>query len=61
MRDVDTEEELVEAFNDFDNDGNGFICAEELCHVMTNLGGSKIGVPLFFVLETMLHLHTCML
>lgn len=38
MRDVDTEEELVEAFKVFDKDGNGFISAAELRHVMTNLG-----------------------
>jgi len=37
MKDVDTEEELVEAFKVFDKDGNGFISAAELRHVMTNL------------------------
>jgi len=38
MRDTDTEEELIEAFKIFDRDGNGFISAAELRHVMTNLG-----------------------
>merc|ERR1712007_206966 len=32
MKDVDTEEELVEAFKVFDKDGNGFISAAELRH-----------------------------
>ena len=36
--DTDTEEELIEAFKVFDRDGNGFISAAELRHVMTNLG-----------------------
>merc|ERR1712186_169640 len=35
MKDTDTEEELIEVF---DRDGNGFISAAELRHVMTNLG-----------------------
>ena len=38
MKDTDTEEELREAFRVFDKDGNGFISAAELRHVMTNLG-----------------------
>jgi len=38
MKDTDTEEELIEAFKVFDRDGNGFISAAELRHVMTNLG-----------------------
>lgn len=38
MKDVDSEEELREAFKVFDKDGNGFISAAELRHVMTNLG-----------------------
>merc|ERR1719385_553370 len=38
MKDSDTEEELIEAFKVFDRDGNGFISAAELRHVMTNLG-----------------------
>ncbi len=32
------EEELREAFKVFDKDGNGYISAAELRHVMTNLG-----------------------
>lgn len=38
LQDTDTEEELIEAFKVFDRDGNGFISAAELRHVMTNLG-----------------------
>jgi calmodulin len=38
MKDTDAEEELIEAFKLFDRDGNGFISAAELRHVMTNLG-----------------------
>ena len=39
MQDTDSEEEIVEAaFKVFDKDGNGFISAAELRHVMTNLG-----------------------
>ncbi|OLQ16815.1 EF-hand domain pair family protein [Cryptosporidium hominis] len=38
MKDTDTEDELIEAFKVFDRDGNGFISAAELRHVMTNLG-----------------------
>ncbi len=38
LKDTDTEDELKEAFLVFDKDGNGFISAAELRHVMTNLG-----------------------
>ena len=38
MKDSDREEEIREAFCVFDRDGNGFISAAELRHVMTNLG-----------------------
>jgi len=34
----DNEEELLMAFKVFDRDGNGFISASELRHVMNNLG-----------------------
>merc|ERR1712178_151444 len=37
-KDTDTEEELIEAFKVFERDGNGFISAAELRHVMSNLG-----------------------
>ncbi|CAA0828293.1 Calmodulin-like protein 8 [Striga hermonthica] len=36
--DVDAEEELKEAFKVFDKDQDGYICAEELQHVMISLG-----------------------
>merc|ERR1719430_3045150 len=38
MKDDDNEEELREAFRAFDRDGQGFISAVELKHVMTSLG-----------------------
>eukprot|EP00915_Cephaloidophora_sp_WS-2016_P002573 GHVH01003451.1.p1 GENE.GHVH01003451.1~~GHVH01003451.1.p1 ORF type:complete len:151 (+),score=41.97 GHVH01003451.1:86-538(+) len=38
MKDTDSEDELREAFKVFDREGNGFISAAELRHVMTNLG-----------------------
>lgn len=38
MKDTDCEEELVDAFRVFDRDGSGLINADELRHVMTNLG-----------------------
>jgi len=38
MKDSDSDEEIREAFRVFDKDGNGFISAAELRHVMTNLG-----------------------
>ena len=40
MKDTDSEEEIKEAFKVFDKDGNGYISAAELRHVMTNLGMS---------------------
>ncbi|KAL3874517.1 hypothetical protein ACJMK2_037523 [Sinanodonta woodiana] len=38
IKHVDTEDEIKEAFRVFDKDGNGYINASELRHVMTNLG-----------------------
>ena len=45
MRDTDREEEFKEAFKVFDRDGNGYISAAELRHVMTNLG--RLSFPPF--------------
>jgi len=38
MKDTDSEEEIREAFKVFDRDGNGYITAAELRHVMTSIG-----------------------
>lgn len=38
MEDADSEEEILQAFKVFDKDGNGFISAAELRHILTNLG-----------------------
>ena len=38
MRDTESEKEIKEAFKVFDMDGNGYISAAELRHVMTDLG-----------------------
>ncbi|KAF9186809.1 hypothetical protein BGZ51_001606 [Haplosporangium sp. Z 767] len=38
MVDTESEEEIKEAFKVFDKDGNGYISAAELRHVLTNLG-----------------------
>jgi len=38
VKDTNSEEEIKEAFKIFDKEGNGFIPAAELRHVMTNLG-----------------------
>ncbi|XP_036076028.1 calmodulin-like [Rousettus aegyptiacus] len=38
MKDIDSEDEIREAYHVFDKDGNGYIRATELHHVMTNLG-----------------------
>jgi calmodulin len=34
----DSEEEVIEAFKVFDKEGNGYISAAELRHIVTNLG-----------------------
>ena len=38
LKEVDSEEKVLETFRVFDVDGNGFISAAELRHVMVNLG-----------------------
>ncbi|PKA59795.1 Calmodulin [Apostasia shenzhenica] len=38
LKDTDSEDELKQAFKVFDKDQNGLISADELRHVMTNLG-----------------------
>ena len=38
MKNTDSEEEIREAFRVYDKDGNDFISAAELRHVMTNIG-----------------------
>ncbi|MEM7132538.1 MAG: EF-hand domain-containing protein [Chloroflexota bacterium] len=38
IKDTDSDEEVREAFRVFDKDGNGYIHASELKHVMMNLG-----------------------
>ena len=37
MKETNSEEEILEAFKVFDKDGNGFISAAELGHIMPNL------------------------
>ena len=38
INDVESEEEILETFKVFDKDGNGYISAAELRHIMTNIG-----------------------
>lgn len=38
MKEIDSVDEIIEAFKVFDRDGNGFISAAELRHIMTNIG-----------------------
>lgn len=38
MKDKDTEEDVKDAFRVFDKEGSGYISAQELRHVMINLG-----------------------
>ena len=60
FKDSEIEDEIREAFKVFDKDGNGFISAAELRHVMTNLGEkltdeevSKNTTLLFSVLKSL--------
>src|SRR5438045_8610184 len=54
MKDTDSEEEIREAFRVFDKDGNGFISAAELRHVMTNLGKSRTFARPWWLVVTLL-------
>ena len=38
MKDIDIEQEILDTFQAFDKDGNGFISAAEVRHIMTTLG-----------------------
>lgn len=38
QRDISSEDEIKDAFRVFDKEGNGYISAAELRHVLTNLG-----------------------
>jgi calmodulin len=38
LKDTESEEEILEAFKVFDKDGNGFISAAELRHIMISVG-----------------------
>lgn len=38
MNDKESEEEIIQAFQMFDKDNNGYISAAELRHVMSTLG-----------------------
>lgn len=57
MRDTDSEEEIKEAFKVFDKDGNGYISAAELRHVMTNLGMFSLLLLLAWVGLHVLRVH----
>ena len=35
---VDSHDDIIECFRTFDKEGNGFISAAELRHIMTNIG-----------------------
>ncbi|KAJ8308903.1 hypothetical protein KUTeg_013777 [Tegillarca granosa] len=55
MKDTDSEDEIREAFKVFDKDGNGFISAAELRHVMTNLGEKLTDEELSQLTEDKVH------
>ena len=42
----ETEEDLKEAFRVFDKQGNGFISASELRHVMANIGSKMMSAEI---------------
>ncbi|XP_021566870.1 calmodulin-like [Carlito syrichta] len=46
MKDTTSEEEIREAFHVFDKDGNGYMSAAELCHVMMFLTMTNLGEKL---------------
>ena len=58
MRDPDSETEIMEAFKVFDKDGNGYISATELRHVMTGLSALLLIqlCPLVLVLRSPLRI-----
>ena len=52
VKEIYSEEEIREAFRVFDKDGNGFISATEVRHVVTNLGEKRANE---IIRETMAH------
>ena len=55
MKDTDSEEEIVDAFRVFDKDGNGYISAMELRHVMVS--GFELGTIIITIAITNKHLY----
>ena len=41
MNDTYSKEEIRDAFRDFDKDGNGFVSAADIRHVLSNLGENR--------------------